>query len=111
MTNSEKLAEAPMKWYHYVAAFFAGVFLTNEIPHLVNGLSGNPFPTPFADPPTIGLSSPLTNILWGLFNMLFGYLLFRISKVNSKRTLGLVTFFLGVMFLGIMFGMRYAKMQ
>ena len=40
-----------MKWYHYVTAFFAGMFLANAVPHFVNGVSGNPFPSPFADPP------------------------------------------------------------
>ena len=28
------------RWYHYIAYFFAGVFLANTIPHLVNGMSG-----------------------------------------------------------------------
>ena len=37
-----------LKWYHYVATFFAGVFLANTIPHFVNGISGNLFPSPFA---------------------------------------------------------------
>ena len=31
------------RWYHYVAYFFGGVFLANTIPHLVNGISRNPF--------------------------------------------------------------------
>jgi hypothetical protein len=28
-----------MKWYHYVACFFAGVFLIHVIPHLIHGVS------------------------------------------------------------------------
>ena len=107
MAKTDKQLEEPMKWYHYIAGFFAGMFLTNSIPHYVNGLSGNPFPTPFADPPIQGLSSPLTNILWALFNLLAGYILFRVSRVNSKRKLGLFTFFLGIIFISVLFGILY----
>ncbi len=102
MTKTDNLIEQPMKWYHYVAAFFAGGFLTNAIPHLVNGISGNAFPSPFAIPPGQGLSSPLVNVLWALFNLLIGYLLFRVSKINSKSKLGLILFFVGVISISIM---------
>ncbi len=34
----------------YIAVFFAGAFLCNSLPHLACGLSGAPFPTPFAKP-------------------------------------------------------------
>ena len=59
-----------MVWYVYVAWFFAGVFLTNAIPHTVQGLSGNPFPTPFASPPGRGNSPPELNVIWGFFNLI-----------------------------------------
>lgn len=91
-----------MKWYHYIAGFFAGMFLTNAIPHFVNGISGDAFPTPFANPPGQGLSSPLTNVLWALFNLLVGYLLFRVSRINSKSKLGLLVFFVGMIAISIM---------
>jgi len=102
MTKTDKLLENPMKWYHYIVGFFAGAFLTNAIPHFVNGISGNAFPTPFANPPGQGLSSPLTNVLWALFNLLAGYLLFRVSKINSKSKLGLFIFFVGMILISIM---------
>jgi drug/metabolite transporter (DMT)-like permease len=111
MTKTDKLLTKPMTWYHYIAAFFAGVFFTNAIPHYVNGLSGNPFPTPFADPPIQGLSSPLINILWALFNLLAGYLFFRVSRVNSNRKLGLFIFFSGITFISILFGILYMGME
>ena len=102
MTNTDKLLEESMKWYHYIAAFFAGGFLTNAVPHFVNGISGNAFPTPFANPPGQGLSSPLTNVLWALFNLLVGYMLFRASRINSKSKLGLFIFFVGMILISIM---------
>ena len=102
MGKTDKSLENPMKWYHYIAGFFAGAFLTNVVPHFVNGISGNAFPTPFSDPPGQGLSSPLTNVLWALFNLLAGYLLFRVSKINSKSKLGLLIFFVGMILISIM---------
>jgi hypothetical protein len=102
MTKTDKLLEEPMKWYHYIGGFFAGAFLTNVVPHFVNGISGNAFPTPFANPPGKGLSSPLVNVFWALFNLLAGYLLFRVSRINSKSKSGLFIFFVGVILISIM---------
>jgi hypothetical protein len=67
----------------HVAHFFAGAFLVNALPHLINGLSGKAFPTPFANPPGRGLSSPLVNVLWASANLVAGYLL--IVDVGSGR--------------------------
>jgi hypothetical protein len=64
-----------MLWYFYIAYFFAGAFLVNAVPHFVNGVSGRPFPTPFASPPGRGLSSPTVNVLWGTLNLGIGYVL------------------------------------
>lgn len=58
-----------------IAHFLAGAFLVNGIPHLVNGVSGRAFPTPFAKPPGRGLSSPLVNVLWAAANFVAGDLL------------------------------------
>src|SRR5664279_754302 len=102
MAITEKSLEEPMKWYHYMAGFFAGLFLTNVVPHFVNGISGNAFPTPFSDPPGKGLSSPLTNVLWALFNLLVGYLLFRVSRTNARNKLSLIVLFAGIIWICIM---------
>src|SRR5688572_14813729 len=64
-----------MTWHHGVAYFFGGAFLANVIPHVVAGVSGRAFPTPFARPPFRGLSSPAVNVLWGLFNLVVAYVL------------------------------------
>lgn len=85
-----------MKWYHYIACFFAGAFLANFVPHFVNGVSGDPFPSPFASPPGIGLSSPVVNVLWALFNLVIGLLLFRVSKISWANRWSLLVFLLGV---------------
>ena len=63
------------RWYHLIAYFFGGAFLANTIPHLVAGISGSPFQSPFASPPGEGLSSAIVNVLWGLGNLVVAYLL------------------------------------
>ena len=70
-----------MHWYDYLAYFFGGAFLSNTLPHLINGISGRSFQSPFAKPPGKGLSSPTVNVLWGFFNLVVAYLL--ILRVGS----------------------------
>lgn len=90
------------KWFHYTAAFFAGMFLANAIPHLVNGISGDPFPSPFADPPGKGLSAPWVNVLWSFFNIMVGYFLFQYAKIKNKDKLSLFIFIVGALVISIM---------
>ena len=86
-----------MKWYNYLAAFFAGAFLANVVPHFIHGVSGDAFPSPFANPPGKGLSSPLVNVLWACFNLLIGYLLLRAGKVSASNKPSLIVMFLGIL--------------
>src|ERR1700716_352554 len=61
-----------MAWYVYVAWFFAGAFLANAIPHIVQGICGNRFQTPFASPRGVGESSAIVNVIWGFANLAIG---------------------------------------
>ena len=75
-----------MRWYHYLAYFFGGAFLANTLPHLVNGVSGNAFQSPFASPPGVGLSSAWVNVLWGSANIVVAYLLLgRVGNFELRR--------------------------
>jgi hypothetical protein len=100
-----------VNWYEYLACFFAGAFLTNVVPHFVYGISGDRFPTPFAHPPGKGLSSPTVNVVWALFNLLVGYILFRAGKVLSGNDSALVVFFAGIVAISIPLSMRFSKKQ
>ncbi len=64
-----------MPWYFYLLEFLSGLFLANGVPHFVQGICGAPFQSPFASPPGIGESSPLSNVLWGFGNLVTGALL------------------------------------
>lgn len=97
-----------MKWYHYLALFFAGVFLTNTIPHFVHGISGDSFPSPFADPPGKGLSSPLINVMWGLLNLVIGYILARVGRITRMNIPGLIVFFAGIALISIQCSIVFA---
>ncbi|MCL1942243.1 MAG: hypothetical protein FWF54_01645 [Candidatus Azobacteroides sp.] len=98
-----------LKWYNYVACFFAGFILTNFIPHFVKGICGEAFPSPFASPPGKGLSSPMINVLWGLFNLVVGYLLFRAGKISNQRILTVIIFFIGIVLCGITCSISFGR--
>ena len=100
-----------MNWYHYIACFFAGMFLANVVPHFVHGISGDRFPTPFAHPPGKGLSSPTVNVIWALANLVPGYILFRIGKILSGDGSALVIFFTGIAAISLMLSVRFTKKQ
>jgi hypothetical protein len=107
MGNSNLVENKVMKWYHYIMAFLSGAFLTNAIPHFVSGVSGNLLPTPFANPPGKGLSSPLINVLWAFFNFLVGYLIFRFSRMDAKNKLAMIIFVAGVVWMSIMLSISF----
>ncbi len=43
----------------------------------------------------------MVNVIWGLFNLVVGFLLFRTSKISEDNNLSLIVFFAGVVFLSI----------
>lgn len=98
-----------MFWQFYLCAFFAGLFLANAIPHFVQGISGNKFPTPFAKPPGKGLSSAPVNVIWGLFNAIIGTVLFIRSAIKAETTWLWVTFFAAVALISIPMSIRFSK--
>ena len=100
-----------MQWYSYVACLFAGMFLANAVPHFVQGICGDRFPTPFARPPGRGLSSPTVNVAWALANMVAGYFLVRAGHLHSGGRLALFAFFVGFAALSLIMSVQFAKKQ
>jgi hypothetical protein len=97
-----------VKWYNFAACFFAGLFLANVVPHLIHGVSGEVFPTPFAHPPGKGMSSPTVNVLWALLNLVIGYMLFRAGKISTKSKWNLLVFFIGILCMSVMLSITFA---
>jgi hypothetical protein len=102
--------ETTTRWYHYVAFFFAGAFLANALPHFGNGVSGHPFQSPFASPPGEGLSSSLSNVLWGFFNLVVGYLLVcRVGSFSLRKTPHVLAFGVGVLAMSVMLARAFGR--
>lgn len=96
-TDLKSKPEAPTRWYHFIAYFFGGAFLTNAVPHFVAGVLGQPLQTPFASPPAEGLSSATVNALWGLFNLTAAYiLLVRTGRFSLRRSSHAMVFAAGM---------------
>jgi hypothetical protein len=102
--------EKIMRWYHYIAYFFAGAFLANAIPHLVNGVSGSAFQSPFASPPGQGLSSSTVNVLWGFFNLAVGYVLVcRIGTFDLRKTSHVLVFGAGILIMSLLLARAFGR--
>lgn len=101
-----------MHWYNYLAYFFGGAFLANTLPHLINGISGRKFQSPFASPPGKGLSSPTTNVLWGFFNLVVAYVLivgvvgFNLRDIRDVAAAGA-----GMLLMSVMLARSFARYQ
>jgi hypothetical protein len=101
---------AAMPWYDYLSYFFGGAFLANALPHLMNGISGRSFQSPFAKPPGKGLSSPTVNVLWGLFNLVVAYLLvIRVGDFSLHNTIQVATFGAGALVMSVMLAISFGR--
>jgi hypothetical protein len=101
-----------MRWYHFVAWFFGGVFLGNFIPHFVNGASGSPFQSPFSHPPGEGLSSSTINVAWGLANLAVAYLLLvRVGKFEIRRGSHVGTAAAGLVLISFMLAHHFGRLH
>ena len=95
----------------FVALFFAAAFLCNSIPHLVAGLQGAAFPTPFATPRGVGNSPPLVNFLWGVFNACVGIALLVHSPLVIGWNLETLAFLAGVLVPGAYLARHFARVR
>ena len=100
-----------MRWYIYVAYFLGGAFLVNAVPHLVSGLTGRAFPSPFASPPGQGESTALVNVLWGTFNLVVGYLLVcRVGKFELRRSRDVLVAAAGGLLMAVMLAQAFGQL-
>ena len=98
-----------MPWYFYVLEFLGGAFLANGVPHFVQGASGAPFQSPFASPPGIGESSPLSNVLWGFGNLVAGALLLHFFW--PAGAVGWVVVGAGALVMSVQLSMHFGKVR
>jgi len=99
-----------MTWLPLLAHFFGGFFLANAVPHVVSGMMGRPFQSPFAKPPGEGLSSSTVNIVWGFFNLAVGYLLVcRVGDFGLRTTSDVAALGLGGLLIGLFLARRFGR--
>ncbi|ACI52547.1 conserved hypothetical protein [Gluconacetobacter diazotrophicus PA1 5] len=99
-----------MLWLDLLSYFFGGAFLANAIPHFVSGTMGRPFQSPFAKPPGQGLSSSTVNVLWGLFNLVVGYVLVcRVGDFGLKNTGDVVALGIGAILIALFSARHFGR--
>ena len=99
-----------MPWPNLIAYFFGGSFLANAIPHLVSGLMGAPFQTPFAKPRGQGVSSSTVNTLWGFFNLAVAYVLIcRVGDFNLRAARDALALGLGALVLSLAIARHFGR--
>ena len=99
-----------MIWHPLVSYFFSGVFAANAIPHLVSGVMGRSFQTPFAKPSGIGLSSSTVNVGWGFFNAAVAYLLLtHVGTFDLRTPSHILAFALGALLISLFAARHFGK--
>ena len=99
-----------MHWINDVSYFFGGAFLANAVPHLVSGVMGSPFQSPFAKPRGEGLSSSTVNVFWGFFNLAVGYVLIcRVGNFDLRSTEDVVIAGLGVLLMSLYIARHFGR--
>ncbi len=92
--------------------FIGGAVLINAIPHLVSGVTGRRFPSPFAKPPGKGLSSATVNLLWGFANLVIAYLLLcRVGRFDLQDPTHAAALALGMLLPGLMLAWHFGGLN
>jgi hypothetical protein len=99
-----------VNWSNDISYFFGGMLLTNAIPHLVSGLMGRPFQSPFARPPGQGLSSSIVNTVWGFANVGVGYVLVcRVGNFDLHNWEHVIAAALGAVAIGLALARHFGR--
>ena len=70
--------------------FFSGVFVVNTLPHLIHGVSGEKFPSPFDKPRGKKLSSPTLNVIWAFINLSIFLMIFYFNLSSFTAIQGVI---------------------
>jgi hypothetical protein len=90
--------------------FFGGLFMANAVPHLVSGMMGRPFQSPFAKPSGEGLSSSTINVIWGFFNIIIGYVLVcHVGDFNLKNLADIIALGAGALLISLFSARHFGR--
>jgi hypothetical protein len=83
--------------------FFGGAFLANAIPHVVSGIMGRSFQSPFAKSSTV-------NVLWGFFNSVIGDLLLcQVGEFGWRNTGDVAAFGAGALLIALFSARHFGR--
>ena len=101
-----------MNWLDLTSYVFGGALLANAVPHIVSGMMGRRFQSPFATPPGRGLSSSTVNVLWGFANIVAGYLLVcRVGHFDARETGDAVALGLGALLVALFAARHFGRLH
>ena len=101
-----------MNWYFYLLDLLSGALLAHGVPHFVQGISGAPFQSPFAKPPGVGESSPVSNVVWGFCNLVAGIVLLHYFRPCGRSSAaGWVAFGAGALLLSVGSSLRFGRIR
>ena len=94
----------------YFTLLLAGALLCNALPHLMSGLRGDTFFTPWSRPRGTGRSSAIENVLWGSANLLLAVYLLT-HRLGENIPHGLVAVAAGFVGAGCGLAMIFSRRQ
>jgi hypothetical protein len=99
-----------MQWLDDASYFLGAAVLANAVPHLVSGLMGRAFQTPFAKPPGQGLSTSTVNVLWAALNLAIAYgLLVRVGRFDIRALDNILASGAGALLAAIFLASRFGR--
>jgi hypothetical protein len=73
-------------------------------------MMGQPFQSPFANPPGEGLSSSTVNVLWGAFNIAVGYLLVcQVGDFDLRSPMHVLVSGFGALLIAVRLARRFGR--
>jgi hypothetical protein len=109
MDTSINFMDMSTKPAHLASWFFGAIFLINAVPHLVAGVSGSPFQSPFATPPGEGLSSSTLNVIWGVTNLVIAWALLRVGNLELKKPTHFAPVIAGTLLMALFVARHFGK--
>ena len=79
-----------MSIVNMIGWFFCGVFVVNTLPHLIHGVAGEKFPSPFDKPHGKKLSSPTLNVIWAFINLSIFSTIFYFNQFSYTAIHGVI---------------------
>ena len=83
---------------------------THDILYFFGGITGRPFQTPFAKPSGEALLTSTVHVLWGFFNLVFGYVLVcRVGRFDLLSTGHVAALLLGGLLISLFWARHFGR--